>query len=417
MMGRMPQPLRLPVPSLDTGNPDDLGSCGGVSSLEIRSARLRTFPRDSPISPRKRSSAARSVMGGVGSSGSLALSASTAFPCEDGRQPLEAPARSPRNVPTSDSVSKASAWVWPFKDPSASSSAYGVSKATSTSKRGSEACAISSNPPSPRRSDNHWGATTARVERDWRGQKESSTSGLPAFSPQVSAQSLVCTDELTHQRGIARSEEAANTGVRAPVVVESEIGTLFSWASVAGKQEQSSRHQLPIPGLARAVEDGKRQLEAISCEPDKNFDLRHSVHASSPVASRKKAKDMSWKFPCGMIAPLSASFPASWRELDEENNNTLKSIGLFESMPFRNPVVTRVTDMGAALNITFGDSELTPRRGAWLVHERRSHSADDLKRHSDKHSREQVGDLGHQRGSLRRNPVVDMEPASCFSFS
>lgn len=496
--------------SWDTANLEDLGSCGVLSSAELRAARLRKIhgvsgvssskgPSTTAVDGRRQSTdrAPQSALGaqprGAGRAGSGSLlgyptstnstvSASSAASAKSPGSGVSETAR----VPLGASVASrgcASKKIASKVNSSARSSA--VVHAAGTSPRvhgaqvlagvGSAAAETATRLPSRRgeqqRSDvaqrkpvvhqetldaisneaiaamglwqkmpakNPIVASESDKGASWNVAFDKYEHTLGGVSERPAVENPRRADELKRQLDIQSQKEIKAMGLlesmpaRNPVVTETDMGA--SWHVPFCKREETSSpvgEHAPA-GLPHKAAELKHQLDMLSREQIKALGLLESMPANNPVVTQT---DMgaAWNLPFGKSEHSLGGVPERAavqrphdaddlkRQLDAISREQIKAMGLSESMPAKNPVVTRVTNMGADWNIAFGKQDHTSAAAPSRAQAQQSHKADELKRQLDKLSREQIRDMGLWEFMPARNPVVtqqtDMGASWHISFS
>eukprot|EP00927_Polykrikos_kofoidii_P057439 TRINITY_DN51587_c0_g1_i1.p1 TRINITY_DN51587_c0_g1~~TRINITY_DN51587_c0_g1_i1.p1 ORF type:complete len:524 (+),score=75.14 TRINITY_DN51587_c0_g1_i1:112-1683(+) len=488
------------VASWDTANLDDLGNCGVLSSAEIRAARLQKIHGIDAVCSGKRPSTpgvggqvcaagvARSaksaslpncvVPGLPGKAKSSAVTVAVPKPGCSRRPEASAGARRRVNVPvTSRRVITKNATVSaplssdhaPTSAPSASSS-FAVAKTTSCARKASASVASLS---SFRSDDQEPVMRSLQVACEPALQKE----GLDAISEQAIADlglrqimpannpivtqtdmgaswtvasgacahsrpilpdrsSVKCAsrgDEMKRQLDVISHEKVKDMSMPIPtqVITETAMGSSWVIASRDAERSLSQEADSVLVGRGQTADDLRLQLDANSRDQIKALGLAESMPAKNPVVTRETDMGATWHVPfgksegtsVGISEPLQRPHDVEElrRHLDVISREKIKLMGISESMPARNPVVTRETDMGASWNVAFSDSRHAQTGGAPLEHEQTQRIAEDLQRQLDKHSREEIRSMGLWEYMPARNPVVtkqtDMGSSWHISFA
>jgi hypothetical protein len=215
------------------------------------------------------------------------------------------------------------------------------------------------------------------------------------------------------------------------VITETAMGSSWVIASRDAERSLSQEADSVLVGRGQTADDLRLQLDANSRDQIKALGLAESMPAKNPVVTRETDMGATWHVPfgksegtsVGISEPLQRPHDVEElrRHLDVISREKIKLMGISESMPARNPVVTRETDMGASWNVAFSDSRHAQTGGAPLEHEQTQRIAEDLQRQLDKHSREEIRSMGLWEYMPARNPVVtkqtDMGSSWHISFA
>jgi len=345
--------------SWDTGNLEELGSCGVLTSAELRAARLQRLARSSTATKKGKAKAAPSSTGSVQTSSELRAMRVSAG------QPPKAKAAAAQSARP-----KCAAML-----------------TTTTS-------------PMQSGSDVDDGSTITPTE-----------GTVSNISLEDSSESVILSSA---ELRAARLQSTGQTSAK-PVVSKQTSSKSMGIANTIQKPKAS------VP-MMKAIENTgvqlKSELDKTSREAIRDMGLWEYMPARNPVVTRTSCKGADWNIgfseyehSLGGVPearPVERSHKADevMRHLDIQSRETLKEMGLWEHMPAKNPIITRQSCKGADWHIGFEEYQHSLGGVPDSQPIERPHKADDLNRKLDIQSRNAIKEMGMWEHMPAKNPVV-----------
>jgi len=368
------------ISAWDTGNLEDLSSCGVLSSAELRSARLEkqrlaAQPKAPTAQPKARSTTAPAV--------------------------AKAKARAPppaKAVPTAPPAAKA--------QPAPSGASHPKPAASRPIRTATAGTAVTASQAS---------AGYAAVVRNKADLNDQSTATPDTLDESVSLEDLESLGGMT---------SAELRAARCQMVVPASDSRKPATAQSSRPKSAATSQILP-----QAKGEEKRQvyageLDKYSREAIREMGLWEYMPARNPVVTRHTSKGADWnvgfeeyQHSLGgvpdvkkQISPQSHEADQLTRHFDGQSREAIKEMGLWEHMPAKNPVVTRQSYKGADWHIGFEEFVHTLGGVPDSQPVQRSHATDvigdKLNRHFDINSRGAIKEMGLWEHMPARNPVV-----------
>mmetsp|Transcript_35455 Transcript_35455/g.62978 ORF Transcript_35455/g.62978 Transcript_35455/m.62978 type:complete len:523 (-) Transcript_35455:53-1621(-) len=330
----------------DTGNLDDLGSCGVLTSAEIRAARLQKLGR--APKGQQGSSSSSSSSTGVQRQVSRAQGAKAKAKSKSALTKGTPAVKESGSLRSSTASSSAAAAASSSGSAALREERLAQLKATQKAIRESSAAA-SSKPQA------------AAASSGSRPQSAASSSSSTTASSSCSAQQPVTSSKP--QSAAAASSGYVQQPARKPVQTEQK-------PQVVGQEIPKDRAGRPLTG-----DELKRHLDKASRETIREMGLWEYMPARNPVVTRAGPMGAHWHQsfeeyqhtlggvpdpkPVERDSRQQAIADNIQRQLDKQSREALKEMGLWEKMPARNPVVTRQSSMGAHWHASFGEFQHT----------------------------------------------------------
>lgn len=339
--------------SWDTGNIEDLGSCGVLTSAELRAARLQKLARASGAA--KPSSKA---------SGKAAL------------------AKSPQHLkPATPALRKAEASA-PKPTPTQQHGGYPGSMCQSDDDQSTAAPSDVVDASIIEESSEALSSAQLRAARLQRSAQASEKCQQPKAKAVVSPKAAGLKPAPVKAKAAAAPPESTS---RSRLNAGTQLNAELNKSSREAIRDMGLWEYMPArnPVVTRDTAKG--------ADWHIGFDeYKHSlggVPDASPVERPQKADNLM-------------------RSLDVQSREALKEMGLWEHMPAKNPVVTRESVKGADWHIGFRECEHSLGGVPDSKPVERPHKADALHRQLDVHSKEQLKEMGLWEHMPARNPVV-----------
>lgn len=331
----------------DTGNLEELGSCGVLSSAEMRAARLQKIARASGAGNSARAAGAR-----------------------------------PKQAPASSSVAKAR----PKAKVAPSVVAKPAPSTDCTTGQVDDDCRSTA-------ATSTWSSNLDEVD---------SSCGLSAAELRNARLQSIAKASSSSQQGqcpkassaVARPKSASTsrTAPKAkakPVREQAQAGTELKCSLDA--QSREAIREMGLWEYMPARNPVVTRNSAMGADWNLSFEeYQHTLGGQAepkPVQRPHAADELN-------------------RRLDVQSREAIKEMGLWEHMPARNPVVTRQSPMGADWHVGFEEYVHTLGGVPDPKPAQRPHHADELQRHLDKSSRETIKQMGLWEHTPAKNPVV-----------
>lgn len=383
----------------DTGNLEDLGSFGALTSKELRTARLDKINRVSNVSKGKTASGA-GLAAKAKSAPSVAPGKSSAELRAEQLAKLQlagSKAASAIDDRSTAATSEASVDLGDVRDSGALSAAQlRAARLQSSAQTPSKA----QQPIKPQ-------PVASQVVRPKASPKAKSASPAESIArehagSQLNAELNKSSREAIRDMGLWEYMPARNPVVTRHTAKGADWNIGFNeYEHSLGGVPDSKPVERP-----HKADEAFRQLDMESHEAIKEMGLRLHMPAKNPVVTHQTKKGAAWHIGFEDYEHSLGGVPDSQpverphkadeltRRLDIQSRDAIKEMGLWEHMPARNPVVTQQTKKGAAWHVGFGEYVHTLGGVPDPQPVPRPHQADVMNRHLDKSSRETIKNMG-----------------------
>jgi hypothetical protein len=329
---------------LDTGNLEELSSCGVLSSAELRAARLQNIARTT----------------GKGASAKA-----------------KAKTKSEAAVTTGSVLEQTAAQVRAAR---LAQSGKGASKGQQP------AVAVAAQPAQPKPSNAGLTQATAGYpglveRRSQEHDEDDQSTTASSISPQIIAKPVASQ--------VSQAKPAAAPKAKAVSKQQADAGSTLKC-----HLDKSSREAIRDMGLFEYMPARNPVVTRHTAKgADWNVGFEEYEHSLGGKADAK---------------PLERTHKAdeAMRSLDKQSLEAIKDLGLWQHMPAKNPVVTHQTAKGAAWHVGFEDYQHSLGGVPEAQPLERPQKADELNRHFDNESRQALKQMGLWEHMPAKNPVV-----------